>query len=268
MLKIPHFIGIFSRDKLPLHYKHGEAAIVNLDIEKGGGTHWVAYRKIGKQTLEIQYNELRSFVSEIFIMYTITLSGNSSELSCEFFPPTEVGKNAKICLLAFQTNNSIPNINKECDQIGFINKNDIGHTTHQTYSLPTGSYELSEIEAVIKHILTDSKISFELRGNKNTLKCEMQCDVSIDLSMPNSIGEQLGFEKRIYDANIKHQSDKLINITKTNCIYIESNLVAGSFKNGKQSHTIHEFYPNVPPGYKLIDLRGEPVSIRLLIQDL
>ncbi|KAF0682234.1 Uncharacterized protein FWK35_00038153 [Aphis craccivora] len=127
----------------------------------------------------------------------------------------------------------------------------------------------------------------------------MQCDVSIDLSMPNSIGELLGYEKRIYDANIKHQSDKLVNITKTNCIYIESNLVAGSFKNGKQSHTIHAFYLNVPPGYKvienpthlvfypincssithaeiilknqdneLIDLRGEPVSIRLLIQDL
>jgi len=73
----------------------------------------------------------------------------------------------------------------------------------------------------------------------------------------------------------------------------------GSFNNGKQCHTIHEFYPNVPPGYKIIevpthlvfyplnstsithasitlknqnnellDLRGEPISIRLLIQDL
>jgi len=232
-------------------------------------------------------------------MYTITLSGNSSEWSCDFFPPIEVSKNAKICLLAFQTNNSIPNINNECGQIGFINKNDKDHITHQVYSLPTGSYELSEIEAVIKHILTDFKISFELSGNNNTLKCEIQCDVFIDLSMPNSIGELLGFEKHIYDADIKHQSGKLVNITKINCIYIELNLVAGSFKNGKQSHTIHEFYLNVPPGYKLIenpthlvfysidcssithaeiilknqdneliDLRGEPVSIRLLIQDL
>jgi len=232
-------------------------------------------------------------------MYTITLNGNSSELSCDFFPPIEVSKNAKICLLGFQTNNSIPNINSKCNQIGFINKNDMGVTTPRIYSLPTGSYELSEIEAVIKHILTDSKISFELKGNNNTLKCEMLCSESIDLSMPNNIGELLGFEKRTYDANVKHQSDKLVNITKTNCIYIESNLVMGSFNNGKQCHTIHEFYPNVPPGYKvieipthlvfysincssithaeiilknqdneLIDLRGEPVSIRLLIKDL
>lgn len=233
-------------------------------------------------------------------MYTITLSGNSSELSCDFFPPIEVSKNAKICLLGFQTNNSIPNINEKCNQIGFIYyEGKSEKTTHIVYSLPTGSYELSEIEAVIKHMLADSKISFELKGNNNTLKCEMLCNVSIDLSMHNNIGELLGFEKRIYDANVRHQSDMLVNITKTNCIYIESNLVAGSFKNGKQCHTIHEFYPNVPPGYKvienpthlvfysinsssimhaeitlknqdneLIDLRGEPVSIRLLIKDL
>ena len=109
----------------------------------------------------------------------------------------------------------------------------------------------------------------------------------------------LGFKNQIYGANVNHESDTLVNITKTNCIYIDSNLVMGSFVNGKQCHTIHEFYPNVPPGYKiieipthlvfypinstsityasiilknqnneLIDLRGEPVSIRLLIQDL
>lgn len=49
LLKIPHFIGIFPRDKLPLHYKHCESAIVNLDVDRGEGTHWVAYKKIGKQ---------------------------------------------------------------------------------------------------------------------------------------------------------------------------------------------------------------------------
>jgi hypothetical protein len=48
MLKIPHFIGVFSRDKLPRCPKQIESAIVNLDIEDGTGTHWVAYRKIGK----------------------------------------------------------------------------------------------------------------------------------------------------------------------------------------------------------------------------
>ena len=42
MLKIPHFIGVLSRDKLPRRAKYQESAVVNLDIEIGTGTHWVA----------------------------------------------------------------------------------------------------------------------------------------------------------------------------------------------------------------------------------
>lgn len=48
MLEIPHFIGVFSRDRLPLRPKHTESAIVNLDSINNIGTHWVAYKKIGK----------------------------------------------------------------------------------------------------------------------------------------------------------------------------------------------------------------------------
>jgi len=49
MLKIPHFVGVFSRDRLPIHPKHKESAVVNLDFEDSTGTHWVAYKKIGYQ---------------------------------------------------------------------------------------------------------------------------------------------------------------------------------------------------------------------------
>jgi len=233
----------------------------------------------------------------IFVMYTITLSGNSSELSCDFFPPIEVSKNAKICLLGFQTNNSIPNITEKCNLIGFTCMDKLNNNIiEDIITIPTGSYELKEIEAVIQ--LLSPTISFELKADNNTLKCKMMSSRSIDFSMPNSIGELLGFKNKIYDANVTHESDRLVNITKTNCIYIDSNLAMGSFNNGRQCHTIHEFYPNVPPGYKiieipthlifypinstsishasislknqnneLIDLRGEPISVRLLIQD-
>lgn len=44
-LKIPHFRGVFMRDALPLKPKVNECAIVNLDISKNSGTHWVAYIK-------------------------------------------------------------------------------------------------------------------------------------------------------------------------------------------------------------------------------
>jgi len=232
-------------------------------------------------------------------MYTITLTGNSSELSCDFFPPIEVSKNAKICLLGFQTNNSIPNINEKCNKIGFVYNEHTGYAISSVFTIPTGSYELHEIGSAIHRILHDTDIIFELKADNNTLKSTMWCNEAVDFTMPNNIGQLLGFKNRKYAANVKHESDTVVNITKTNCIYIESNLATGSFFNGKQCHTIHEFYPTVPPGYKiievpshlvfyplntttvthasiilknqdneLIDLRGEPVSIRLLIQDL
>ncbi|KAF0713725.1 protein ALP1-like, partial [Aphis craccivora] len=46
LLKIPHFIGVFTRDKLPVRPKRFESVIVNLDTVNGTGTHWVAYKKI------------------------------------------------------------------------------------------------------------------------------------------------------------------------------------------------------------------------------
>lgn len=234
-------------------------------------------------------------------MFTITLNGNSSDLSCDFFPPIEVGKNAKICLIGLQTNNSIPNINETCNKIG-ITYEDVDDNTkslEEIFTIPTGSYELNELETVIKTVLGSRVDVFVLKANNNTLKCEMLTSSPISFKMPNSIADLLGFRTdKIYDANVKHYSDTIVNITKVNCINIESNLVSGSFNNGKQCHTIHEFYPNVAPGYKiievprhlvfysincssithvsvvlkdkngvLINLRGEPLTVRLLIQD-
>jgi len=48
-LKIPNFIGVFCRDKLPQRLKIQESAVNNLDIEIGTETYWVAYKKIGEQ---------------------------------------------------------------------------------------------------------------------------------------------------------------------------------------------------------------------------
>lgn len=49
ILKIPYFCGVFMRNALPQSgVKTNEAAIVNLDDKTGSGTHWIAYRKTGK----------------------------------------------------------------------------------------------------------------------------------------------------------------------------------------------------------------------------
>ncbi|KAF0751848.1 protein ALP1-like [Aphis craccivora] len=124
MMKIPHFIGVFSRDKLPVKIKHRESAVINLDLEIGTGTHWVAYKKIGKQ---VKYYD--SFEN--------------------LPPPLELQK--------------------------YFN----------------------------------GYILFELSADNNTLKCSMFCNETVNFTMPNNIGQLLGFKNRKYYANVHHESDTL-----------------------------------------------------------
>ena len=191
-----------------------------------------------------------SLVFKIFNMYTITLNGNSSELSCNIFPPLEVDKTAQLCLLSLQTNNSIPNIEPVCYTIGFNNSFKI--------TIPTGTYELSELQSVIHKLLAQKPIWLYIEADSNTLKCKMSCNQAVDFTVENNISRLLGFENRIYEAG-DHESGKIVNIMKVNCIKIACNLISGSFSDGTPSQTIHEFYPSVPPGYKIIEVPRHPV---------
>jgi hypothetical protein len=193
---------------------------------------------------------LWALVLEIFIMYTITLNGNSSELSCDIFPPLEVDETTQICLLSLQTNNSIPNIEPGCNTIGF---NAI-FGIKEYITIPTGSYELNNLETTIQNLLPDFVTLFELKPDVNTLKCKMICSHDVDFTINNNISKMLGFKNEIYTANKVHNSDKIVNIMKVNCIKVECNLISGSFNDGNPSQTIHEFYPSVPPGYKIIEV--------------
>lgn len=44
-MKIPHFRGVFSLDKLPAAPRVIETAVVNLDFANNPGTHWICYKK-------------------------------------------------------------------------------------------------------------------------------------------------------------------------------------------------------------------------------
>ena len=226
---------------------------------------------------------------------TLSLSGNSSELECNFFPPIEVGDKSEIGLLSLQTYNCIPNIESGCNTLGIIK--DDGGT--MLIEIPTGCYEIITLESKIQELLGSSVRFFNLISNNSSLKCILHCSNVIKLDVENSIASLLGFiDSRTLSADFKHESDNVVKIMNINCIKVECNLVLGSFNNGEQSHAIHEFYPTVPPGFKIIEIpeycilyklktstidnirvslkdqndklvnfRGETVNIRLLVKN-
>lgn len=175
-----------------------------------------------------------------------TLSGKKSTLSADFNPPIYLDDDSEyvLGLLSFETYNTIPNIEKPNNVFQFINKPPI--------NIPTGAYELHDIEEVIQSKL-GSEGSFTLRGNNGTLRTILKSSLPVDFSDKTSIGELLGFEPKRYEADRLHTSEHITKIMKINAILIHCNITVGSFKNGKPGHIIHQFFPTVPPGFKIVE---------------
>lgn len=195
---------------------------------------------------------------------TIAITGNTSVLSADFNPPIYLDddKDYFLGLADFETFMSIPNIEPG------KNKFYIGD---KVITIPEGTYDIEDIENYIKNIvgnLFGEKIIFSLKPNTNTLKCHIHCSKSIDFTKKDSIGKILGFLERKIEPFVKNESDQVTNISKVNAICIDCNICVGSFNNGKPVHIIHQFFPAVAPGYKIVEsplpILYFPVSVKTI----
>lgn len=183
---------------------------------------------------------------------TLTLNGESSLLTANYFPPIELDQNYVCGLISFDTYHSIPNVDIT---------NNLFHIGNHVIEVPVGSYELSDISEFIttKYHQLNEKGILKIQANYNTLQTYINSTIDpIYFNKERSIGSLLGFTARKLEQGVEYHSDKTIDITKINTVIVECNIVNGSYINNTSAHTLHQFSLVVSPGYKITE---SPVNV-------
>lgn len=180
----------------------------------------------------------------------ICITGNTSDLKCTLFPPYDLSSAPEweMGFMDLMTYHSIPNIEEG-------KNSDVYFGDDIKLTLPTGSYEIEDINNYIVKELKVKKTgsNFELLANNNTLKSEIKCSEILDFTRDNTLRELLGFDSVKLEANKWHVSAKQVSINKVDIIRVTCNIVKGSYRDGVEGHVLHEFYPDVSPGYKIVE---------------
>jgi hypothetical protein len=226
-------------------------------------------------------------------------TANTSEYNCVFPTPIYLNrnKNYRVALSSFETYYSFPNITTKNNKFKYTNASGVTITLE----LPTGCYDVSTINSTISSMMgNDSgKISIDLIVPELKACIKIAQNFSVDFKLAGSINRLLGFSSKIIDAGIT-TADDIIKINDINSILINCDLITNSYVNGIQAPVIYSFFPNVPPGYKIIkelsrleyvdinrnseiksiriwltdqdgdmvNFRGETVTIRLILSEL
>lgn len=184
--------------------------------------------------------------------FTCTLSGNSSVLKADFFPPIELKPDRQyvLGLVELITFNSIPNIDAGKNKF-YVGGN--------VYAISEGTYELQDLESYLKSM----DIQIKMKPNMNTLKCELKCNEEINFEPADSIGALLGFLPKRLAPNEIHYSDKPVKILSFNTVRVLCNVTNDSYINNRQCHSIYEFYPTVGKGFKIVQTPSQIIYYRV-----
>lgn len=194
---------------------------------------------------------------------SIILTSNCSEFSYTPYPPIQLEENGKheTALFGLNMYNSIPNIDGN-NNVFIYDYMDIRYRIE----IPEGSYEITGINEYIKNklYLQGHQDLFEIKANLNTLKCVIEIfehNVKIIFSHHNSLKELFGFNDDILEGLGEHESTNIVNILGVNDILVHCSVVGGSYLNNSQHPILYTFFPNVPPGYKIVEKPNSPLFL-------
>jgi hypothetical protein len=163
-----------------------------------------------------------------------------------------------------ETYYSFPNIDATNNNFRYSPDNG---TTWFNINIPEGSYEINDINDYVQKIMKnnghynagDNEYYITIKPNNNTLKSVLSIvsPYKVDFTTANSIRTVLGYNSQIYSSGY-NESQNIVNILSVNSLRVTSDVIGSSYANGGTDNIIYSFFPNVGPGYKIVQ---EPINL-------
>ena len=204
--------------------------------------------------------------------FQVIVSGDQSNFNTQFNPKIELDRDKvyEIALVNLETYYSFPNID-DSNNI-FVYSHDQG-VTWTKIKIPTGSYEIDDLNNTIRFEMeraghydeVNNEPYINIAANSNTLRCILIIGqgYQVDFNQPNNLSKVFGFTGKKYGKGF-HESEQPVNILSINSILVNIDIVEGSYVNGKTKNTIYSFFPDVSPGFKIIESPVNLVYLPLL----
>ena len=187
----------------------------------------------------------------------IIVSNDKTVFTTRFNPPIQLEKDTQyeIALINLETYYSFPNIDASNNYFRY--SPDAGVTWFEIY-IPEGSYDIVDINDTVQQKMRQNghydSANIAISANSNTLKSVLilENDYQVDFRQLNSISKLLGFNNDIYTLGFQ-ESENVVNILSINSLLVNLDIISGSYVNSSTQNTIYSFFPNVSPGYKIVE---------------
>ena len=202
--------------------------------------------------------------------FYILLTKKSAKIRTQFNPLIELdaGKKYEMSLLNLETYFSFPNIDASNNHFRYTPDAEgrlVETGDHEWFDvfIPEGCYEITDVNDYIQRTMKDNghydavnnEHSISLEPNTNTLKSVLTIasNYKVDFTSDNSIRTVLGFNRRTYSEGY-NESEQIVNIMNITSLRVTSDIIGASYTNGSMANVIYSFFPNVGPGYKIIEV--------------
>src|ERR1043165_4890263 len=194
--------------------------------------------------------------------FYILLSKKSAKIRTRYNPLIELdaSKKYEMALVNLETYYSFPNIDDTNNNFRYSPD---GGDTWLDVNIPEGCYEIADMNDYLQRIMKENghydsakeECCITLQPNSNTLKSVLNIapNYKVDFTPVNSIRTVLGFNPLIYSEGY-NESEEIVNIMNVTSLRVNSDIIGASYSNGRTGNVIYSFFPNVGPGYKIIEV--------------